>query len=132
MVLQYSIFSHLGARPSLNSPSVNSLGPNFCSQPIRALHFGVSLDLDPSVNPPALRAGLHYGGEGLRDPVGQECLAKTWLYEANGGYAGEELKAIKYFYWVGLLRRRSFVSDLLKLDKKLLLWSSPTPKSAAM
>jgi hypothetical protein len=33
-----------------------------------------------------------------RPPVGQECLAKTWLYEANGGCAGEELKAIKYFY----------------------------------
>jgi hypothetical protein len=32
-----------------------------------------------------------------RPPVGQECLAKTWLYEANGGCAGEELKAIKYF-----------------------------------
>jgi hypothetical protein len=42
-----------------------------------------------------------------RPPVGQECLAKTWLYEANGGCAGEELKAIKYFYWVGLLQRRS-------------------------
>ena len=25
-----------------------------------------------------------------RPPVGQECLAKTWLYEANGGCAGEE------------------------------------------
>jgi hypothetical protein len=23
-------------------------------------------------------------------------LAKTWLYKANGGCAGEELKAIKY------------------------------------
>jgi len=33
-----------------------------------------------------------------RPPVGQECLAKTWIYEANGGCAGEELKAIKYFY----------------------------------
>ena len=33
-----------------------------------------------------------------RPPVGQECLAKTWLYEANGGCAGEELNAIKYFY----------------------------------
>jgi hypothetical protein len=33
-----------------------------------------------------------------RPPVGQECLAKTWLYEANGGCAGEELKEIKYFY----------------------------------
>ena len=32
-----------------------------------------------------------------RPPVGQECLAKTWLYEANGGCAGEELNAIKYF-----------------------------------
>ena len=32
-----------------------------------------------------------------RPPVGQECLAKTWLYEADGGCAGEELKAIKYF-----------------------------------
>jgi hypothetical protein len=31
-----------------------------------------------------------------RPPVGQECLAKTWLYKANGGCAGEELKAIKY------------------------------------
>jgi hypothetical protein len=30
-------------------------------------------------------------------------LAKTWLYEANGGCAGEELKAIKYF-----LRRSVF------------------------
>ena len=30
-------------------------------------------------------------------PVGQECLAKTWLYKANGGCAGEEFKAIKYF-----------------------------------
>jgi hypothetical protein len=39
-----------------------------------------------------------------RPPVGQECLANTWLYEANGGCAGEELKAIKYFYCVGLLR----------------------------
>jgi hypothetical protein len=25
-------------------------------------------------------------------------MAKTWLYEANGECAGEELKAIKYFY----------------------------------
>jgi hypothetical protein len=25
-------------------------------------------------------------------------LAKTWFYEANGGCAGEELKAIKYFF----------------------------------
>jgi hypothetical protein len=33
-----------------------------------------------------------------RPPVGQECLAKTWLYKANDGCAGEELKAIKYFY----------------------------------
>ena len=33
-----------------------------------------------------------------RPPVGQECLVKTWLYEANGGCAGEELKAIKYFF----------------------------------
>jgi hypothetical protein len=35
-------------------------------------------------------------------------LAKTWLYEANGGCAGEELKAIKYFFkelgFSGLLR----------------------------
>jgi hypothetical protein len=37
--------------------------------------------------------------EKASDPVGQECLAKTWLYdEANGGCAGEELKARKYFY----------------------------------
>ena len=27
-----------------------------------------------------------------RPPVGQECLAKTWLYEANGGCAGEKLR----------------------------------------
>ena len=43
-----------------------------------------------------------------RPLVGQECLAKTWLFEANGGCAGEELKAIKYF----------------------LNWVGPTPKSA--
>ena len=49
-------------------------------------------------------AGTGTGTEGRftlrwrRPVVGQECLAKTWLYEANGGCAGEELKAIKYFY----------------------------------
>ena len=32
-----------------------------------------------------------------RPPLDQECLAKTWLYEAKGGCAKEELKAIKYF-----------------------------------
>ena len=32
-----------------------------------------------------------------RPQVGQECLVNTWLYEASGGSAGEELKAIKYF-----------------------------------
>ena len=31
-----------------------------------------------------------------RPGVGQECLAKTWIFEANGGCAGEGLKAIKY------------------------------------
>ena len=49
-------------------------------------------------------------------PVGQECLAKTWLYEANGGCAGEELKAIKYFIELGF-------SGLLRPD---LLRRSPT------
>ena len=33
-------------------PSVNSSGPKNCSQPILSLDFGVSLVLDPSVNPP--------------------------------------------------------------------------------
>jgi hypothetical protein len=33
-------------------PSVNSLGPKFWSKPIEALDFGVSLILDPTVNPP--------------------------------------------------------------------------------
>lgn len=28
-------------------PSVSFLGPEFCSQPIRLLHFGVSFDLGP-------------------------------------------------------------------------------------
>jgi hypothetical protein len=43
-------------------------------------------------------------------------LAKIWLYEANGGCVGEELKALKYFK---------------RPDKKILLRRSPTPKSAA-
>jgi hypothetical protein len=51
-------------------------------------------------------------------------LAKTWLYEVNGGCAGEELKAIKYSIELGF-------SGLLRLNKKLLLRRSPTPKSAA-
>jgi hypothetical protein len=44
-----------------------------------------------------IRAGLHYGGEasGRSRMLGQDNL---WLFEANGGCAGEELKAIKYFY----------------------------------
>jgi hypothetical protein len=29
--------------------------------------------------------------------LGQD-MVMTWLYEANGGSAGEELKAVKYFY----------------------------------
>jgi hypothetical protein len=49
--------------------------------------------------------------------VGQECLAKTWLYEANGGCAGEELKAIKYFYWVGLLRPLEAGQETHPLEK---------------
>jgi len=52
-----------------------------------------------------------------RLPVGQECLAKTWLYEANGGCAGEELKVIKYFYWVGLLRTWNSFSREAQLQK---------------
>ena len=52
--------------------------------PCYLLHFSCSL-----------RAGLHYSGEGLQSV--KNGLAKTWLYVANGGCAGEELKAIKYF-----------------------------------
>jgi hypothetical protein len=47
-------------------------------------------------------------------------LAKTWLYEANGGCAGEELKAIDLGF-----------SGFLRPDKKLFVWRSPTPKSVA-
>jgi hypothetical protein len=44
-------------------------------------------------------------------------LAKTWLYEANGGCAGEELKAIKYFYRVGLLRLLEAGQETPPLEK---------------
>ena len=40
-------FSYLGS-----GSQCNSLGPRFCSQPIRSINFGVSLVLGPSVNPP--------------------------------------------------------------------------------
>jgi hypothetical protein len=42
-------------------------------------------------------------------------LAKTWLYKANGGCAGEELKAIKYFYGNKLF--------LWSMGNKIFLWS---------
>jgi hypothetical protein len=37
-------------------PSGNSLGPDFCAQPIGSLDFEGSLVLDSSVNPPTPRA----------------------------------------------------------------------------
>ena len=47
-------------------------------------------------------------------------LGRHMLYEANGGCAGEELKAIKYFIKLGF-------SGPLRPDKNPLLRRSPTP-----
>jgi hypothetical protein len=44
----------------------------------------------------SLMAGLHYGGEGLRSV--KNAWARHGYMRMNGGCAGEELKAIKYFY----------------------------------
>jgi hypothetical protein len=45
-------------------------------------------------------------------------LAKTWLYEANGGCVGEELKAIKYFYKILVLAIRPLGAPITKTDGK--------------
>ena len=59
-------------------------------------------------------------------------LAQDMVIWGEGWYAGEAEKTIKYFIQVGVLRRSSFLSEALRLPKKLDLRITPLPKSVTM
>ncbi len=56
-------------------------------------------------------------------------LAQDMVIWGEGWYAGEDEKTIKYFIQVGVLRRSSFLSEALRLPKKLDLRRTPLLKS---